>query len=254
MQEQQTAAVQNAQNNANAQWVAYQDQIHRQEGLAQDQARNQANAAREQTLQQFTPQNQTQMQQAESQRLNNLYTNPSAAAGKPTADTSVASNDLLSGESSGNKQFMTSLTNQVNQATQQARGRIASLATAGSYGGSFGGLGTTDPILFAQGGNQINLANAKRQSDLATYGVEQQVQPLQYTFGPGYGTMGSIAKSLSSIAGSGLGAGAAGLLGGGGGGAASSIVSGFDPGTSMAGYNVGSLFDSLPNNIFNSWG
>lgn len=209
MQMQQTSALQSAQQNANDQWVAYQTQIHRQQALAQDQARNQANAAREQTLQNFTPENQQQLQQTEAQRLNTLYTNPSGAAGTPSTDTSVAANDLLSGESSGNKQFMTSLTNQVNQATSQARGRIAALATAGSYGGSFGGLGTVDPIAFQQGGNAINLQNAIRQSNLQTYGVQQQVQPIQYTTGPNFGMAGSVAKALSGVAGAGLGAGAA---------------------------------------------
>ena len=34
---------------------------------------------------------------------------------------------------------------------------IDALATANSYGGSFGGLATTTPIAFAQGGNDINL-------------------------------------------------------------------------------------------------
>ena len=214
MQYQNSQALVNDQNNANAQWVAYQEQIHKQQALEQDQQRNQANAAREQTLQNFTPQNQTQMQQAESQRLNNLYTNPSGAAGNQSPSSAVAQNDLLSGESSGNKTFMQNLSNQVNQATSQARGRIAALATANSYGGSFGGLGTTDPILFQQGQNAINLANAKRQSDLQTYGVQQQVQPIQYTLGPGYQMEGTMAQSLSKIAGSGLGAAGAQGFGG----------------------------------------
>lgn len=221
MQAQQTAALQSAQQNANDQWVAYQTQIHKQEALAQDQARNQANAAREQTLQNFTPQNQQQLQQQEAQRLNTLYTNPSGAAGAQSTDPTQAANDLLSGESSGNKQFMTSLTNQVNQATSQARGRIAALATAGSYGGSFGGLGTVDPITFQQGANAINLQNAKRQADLQTYGVQQQVQPVQYTTGPDYGVSGSIARALSNVAGAGLGAGGAKAMSG-----VSSIFSG----------------------------
>ena len=76
---------------------------------------------------------------------------------------------------------MNSLTSQVNQATAQARSRIQALATANSYGGSFGGLGTTVPIQFAQGGNDINELNAIRQGNLKTYGVQQQVQPINYT-------------------------------------------------------------------------
>jgi hypothetical protein len=90
---------------------------------------------------------------------------------------------------------------QINQATAQARQRIAALATASSYGGSFGGLGTTVPIALAQGGNAINLQNAIRQGDLKTYGVQQQVQPVNYTFGPGTPATAGIGKALGSIAG-----------------------------------------------------
>jgi hypothetical protein len=107
----------------------------------------------------------------------------------------------LSGEGTGNQSTTNSIMSQINQATAQARQRIAALATASSYGGSFGGLGTTVPIALAQGGNAINLQNAIRQGDLKTYGVQQQVQPVNYAVGPGTSMTAGIGKALGSIAG-----------------------------------------------------
>jgi hypothetical protein len=197
-QEAGLADVQNKQNQANAQWVAYQTQIHQQQVQAEDEARQKATSVQQATLQKVSPAAQEASQTTEQQRLNTLYNKPAGTA----TDASNPSNLLLSGENSGNQTFMDSLTSQVNQATAQARSRIAALATANSYGGSFGGLGTTVPITFAQGGNDINLQNAIRQGNLKTYGVQQQVQPLQYAIGPGTEAQGSIAKGAMSLAGS----------------------------------------------------
>jgi len=230
IQQGQAQDVINKQNSANEQWVAYQQNAQKQEALAQDQARNQANAAREQTLQKVSPEAQTADQQAEQQRLNTVYQGSSATgAGRagPGTNPATVAPYALSGETSGvggapgqNAPTMASLSNQINTATSQARGRIANLATANSYGGSFGGLGTTVPIAFQQGANQINLQNALRRSDLQTFGVEQQVQPIHYALGPGYGTVGAIANTLASVAGRAAGAGLAkGFSGWGGGGA-----------------------------------
>jgi hypothetical protein len=193
------AATRDAQNQANANWVAYQTKIHNDQAMAEDAARQKATAAQQGTLQKVSPEAQAQTQTAEQQRLNSLYGKPGAGGAQAGAPTS---GNLLSGESSGDQTFMSSLTNQVSQATAQARSRIAALATAGSYGGSFGGLGTTVPIAFAQGGNDINLQNAIRQGNLKTYGVEQQVQPINYAVGPGTEAKESLSKGALSLAGS----------------------------------------------------
>ena len=194
----QLAATNQAQNNANNAWVAYQKQIHDQEALAEQTAREKATSAQQSTLNKISPQAQEQTQTDEQQRLNSLYNKAGASA--PGGQGGAT--PLLSGEGSGNQSTINSITSQVNQATAQARQRIAALATASSYGGSFGGLGTTVPIALAQGGNQINLENAIRQGDLKTYGVQQQVQPVQYTFGPGTTQTAQLGKALGSIAGS----------------------------------------------------
>lgn len=226
------AATQKAQEDANAQWVAYQTKIHNEQAQAEDAARSKATAAQQDTLSKVSPQAQTQAQGTEAERLNTLYSKPGAGAGQGAGGPQGA---LLSGEQTGNQTFMDSLTSQVNQATSAARKRIAALATAGSYGGSFGGLGTTVPIAFAQGGNDINLQNAIRQGNLKTYGVEQQVQPLQYVVGPGTEAQAGLAKSLGGLAGSLAGIGGPKAIGGGGlsgmfggGGASTGVGGGFD--------------------------
>jgi hypothetical protein len=193
------AATRDAQNSANAQWVAYQTKIHNEQAAAEDAARQKATGAQQSTLDKVSPQAQTAAQTSEQQRLNSLY-GKGGAGGAQTGGATPG--NLLSGEQSGDQNFMGDLTKQVTQATAQARQRIAALATAGSYGGSFGGLGTTVPIAFAQGGNDINLQNAIRQGNLKTYGVEQQVQPIQYTVGPGTTAKEGLAKGLMSVAGS----------------------------------------------------
>jgi hypothetical protein len=192
------ADVQNKQNQANADWVAYQTRIHQQQVAQEDAARAKATGVQQSTLQKVTAPQQEAEQTAEAQRLNTLYTKPGATAQDPSNPSGM----LLSGEQGGNQQSMDSITSQINQATAQARSRIQALATANSYGGSFGGLGTTVPIQFAQGGNDINYQNAIRQGNLKTYGVQQQVQPINYTIGPGTEAQGSIAKGAMSLAGS----------------------------------------------------
>lgn len=238
MQASQLSDLQNKQNDANAQWVAYQNMIHKQQAMAEDAARQKAESARQDTLAKVTPQAQEADVNTEQQRLNTLYNDPNAATGKAGA----ASDVLLSGEQSGNQVgnqgFIQNLTQQVNNATSQARSRISALATAGAYGGSFGGLGTVIPQAFAQGGNAIQLQNDIRQGNIKTYGVEQQVQPLNYAIGPGTQMLGGIAKALGGIAGSGLGAG----LAGGGSGYGGNIVSGF---TGDEGVNLGSSLHPL---------
>lgn len=210
MQASQLADVQSKQQQANDQWVAYQNMIHKQQVTAEDEARQKAESARQDTLAKVSPEAQTQTQQTEQQRLNALYSNPSGTgAGGTSSDPNSA---LLTGEQSGNQvgnqPFIQNLTQQVNQATSQARNRIAALATASSYGGSFGGLGTVVPQAFMQGANAINLQNDIRQGNLKTYGVQQQVQPLQYAVGPGTDMLGGIAKAAGGIAGTLAGYGA----------------------------------------------
>ena len=195
-QSSQIAAVQDKQNAANAEWVAYQTKARNDAQAAEEADRQKASAAQQDTLAKVTPQAQEAAQGTEQARLNTLYTQ----GADPNATANPASL-ALSGEKTGDSTFMGGLTSAINNATSQARKRIAALATANSYGGSFGGLGTTVPEAFTHGGEDINLQNNMRQGNLKVFGVQQAVQPLQYAIGPGTEQAGGIAKALASVAG-----------------------------------------------------
>lgn len=209
MQASAEADMQSKQQAANDQWVAYQNRIHQEQVTADEDARQKAEAARQQTLQKVTPQAQQQTVDTEAARLNTLYNQKNPYS---STDISNPSTEALSGETTGTGAagFMGNLTQKVNQASSLARQRIQNLATAGAYGGTFGGLATVDPINFQQGAQQIQLQSDIRQGNLKTYGVEQQVQPLKYALTGGTSALGGIANALAGIAGKGIGYGAAG--------------------------------------------
>jgi hypothetical protein len=234
-------ATQKAQQNANDEWVAYQTRIHNQQAADEDAARNKATAAQQATLDKVSPEAAKGAQATEQDRLNSLYTKPGAGT---AAGAGGPSSLALSGESTGNQTFMDSLTSQVNNATAAARKRIGALATASSYGGSYGGFGTTTPIAFAQGGNDINLQNAMRQGNLKTYGVEQQVQPINYVVGAGTEAQQTLAKTLGGVAGTLAGIGGPRAIGDISRGASAGVSSGL----------TAPDWSYIPNNTFdNSW-
>lgn len=218
------ADLQNKQTQANNDWVAYQNKIRRDQVAAEDAARSKATAAQQDTLSKVSAPAQEATQTSEQERLNTLYNKPSGTA----TDSSDLHGLLLSGEGTGvaNPNSMQDLAKQVSAATTQARNRIGALATANSYGGSFGGLGTTVPIAFAQGGNNINYENAVRQGNLKTYGVQQQVQPLNFTLGPGTESQMGLSKGAMSLAGSLAGMVGPKIIGGFGGDAAAGAIPG----------------------------
>lgn len=191
---------QSAQQNANNQWVAEQ-QAYRKNFLDQDTAlRNQANTAREQTLNQISPTNVKQNIQTEQQRLDTQFT----GGGNPNYSPVTASGAAISG-GAADTTTKSDLAKQVNDATAAARSRISALATAQSYGGSQFGFGTSVPLALQSGSQQIGLASAERGNLAQTYGVEQQIQPLHYIMGPQAGLAGTVANTLASVAGKGLG-------------------------------------------------
>ena len=218
--------------NANDQWVAEQ-QAFRKNFLDQDSAasRHRPTQARENTLNQISPTTVKANQATEQQRLDTQFT---GGGGQP-AGYGPATGDA---ETTNDPTTKTDLAKQINDATTAARSRISALATAQSYGGSQFGFGTSVPLALQSGGQKIGLASAERGNIAQTYGVEQQIQPLHYIMGPNAGLAGSVASSLASVAGKGLGyAAAQGTLGGaaGAGGAALGDMSDDDLGAAIAG-------------------
>jgi hypothetical protein len=230
----EASQVQSEQQNANDQWVAEQ-QAFRKNFLDQDAAlRNQANTARENTLQQISPATVKANQQTEQQRLDTQFT---GGGGQPASYSPVTASGAAISGGAADTTTKSDLAKQVNDATAAARSRISALATAQSYGGSQFGFGTSVPLALQAGGQQIGLASAERGNIAQTYGVEQQIQPLHYIMGPNSGVAGSVASSLASVAGKGLGYAGAQAMGGAGAGAAGGI--GADAIGSMSNVDLG---------------
>jgi hypothetical protein len=220
-------AAQSAQTNANNQWVQEQ-QAFRKNFLDQDSAlRDQANTAREATLNQISPATVKQNQQTEQQRLDTQFT---GGGGQPSSYSPVTASGAAISGGAADTDTKNDLAKQVNEATSAARSRIAALATAQSYGGSQFGFGTSVPLALQSGGQQIGLASQERGNDAQTYGVEQQIQPLHYIMGPNASIAPTLANTLASVAGKGIGYGAAQstLSGGGGGGGGGNQFAGLD--------------------------
>jgi hypothetical protein len=89
---------------------------------------------------------------------------------------------MLSGQQYGGDVFQSDLAKKLSDAAASAKQRIGALATVGSYGGSFGGLGTINPINQAASGAGIDLQNEKRRGSLAAYGTERAVDPQQIAY------------------------------------------------------------------------
>jgi hypothetical protein len=194
----QAQDLQSKQNDANTQWVAYQNRMRQQEDGRQDDLRKQAEAARQGQLDTLGADKQGAAQTQEADRLNTSMTQGMTA---PTSAT--VSDKLLSGQASGGQEFKDDAAARIAGATAAARNRIKALANIQSYGGSFNGLQTQNRINFQNTDNQLGLVNDERNGSLKAFGVEQQVEPLHYQAGPNL--FGSLAGALGSIAGNRMG-------------------------------------------------
>lgn len=188
------ADLQNKQDQANNDWVAYQNKA-RQDAMNADTAlRQKAEQARQQTLNTLDPNAQKAQQTAEQARLT------TSMSGNPTPVTAQNVGDMLmSGQQSGGANFKTNIAQQITDASAAARQRIAALATIQSYGGSQFGLQNTNQNAFQAGDQAIGLDNNLRNGALQTYNVASQVQPEHYV--QGSNIAGGIASALSGIAG-----------------------------------------------------
>jgi hypothetical protein len=186
------------QNDANAQWIAFQRQ-QSQEASARDEAnRAQAMAAQQQSLQKVSGQQQMQQQQTEEKRVTEAITPDQLKTPTNVGDM------LLSGQKSANPQVSQAMTNSITNAAQDARQRIAALATVESFGPSQFGLNNYVNQSFQTGNQGIDLYNDYRRGDLAAYGVAKNVEPIRYQVAPGAGIFGDLATGLAKIAGTGL--------------------------------------------------
>ena len=189
----------NKQNEANAQWVSYQRQ-QSQEAWAKDVAnREKASAAQQDTLNKVSAPSQVQQQQTEQGRLTQAITPQDLQQGN---QDKIVGDALLSGQQNANPEVKKAMADQITNAAQLARQRIANLATIQSYGGSQFGLQNTVNQAFQTGNQQIDLTGNYRRGDLAAYNVAKNVEPERFQMTPS--PWGGIASGLASIAGKGL--------------------------------------------------
>jgi hypothetical protein len=175
-------------------WFLQQQKNRKEQNEKQEASRKLAEAARDQALQQVGAEGQKQAQSTEEDRLTNALmqqgstlTSDPAAASNPVAgvDTSIADQYLLSGQQSGDEVFKSDLAAGINRASQEAKNRIAALAGAQSRFGSSGGLDRYVRNIFQKSGEKIDEENQYRVGDLAVYGVQQDVDPVQWSYTPG---------------------------------------------------------------------
>lgn len=199
----------NAQQQANDNWVAYQQQQSANARTQDEAAREKADAARQQTLSQVTPQAQQATQQQASQTLLNQMA-PYGVGPNSDPNTAMLSGDTGAG-GVGNPQATKDMAQTVTQATRDAQGRIQALANLQGYGGAFGSAASTVNQALNTGNQAIGLQSDIRQGIARSLGVSQQVQPVQYV--QGQNLAGSLAGALSSIAGGKAGTAIKGSLG-----------------------------------------
>lgn len=202
---QQQEDVMSQQQAANDAWVAYQQDAQRKEAAADEAARQKAESARQTALTDVNAGAQKQQQATEQQRLTDFLTPQSIKQPSGNDPNQTPGDLLLSGQQYATPEVKAQIAGQMNQAAQDARSRIAALATINSYGGSQFGLQPTVNQAFQTSGQQIQLQGDVRQGDLAVLQAARNVQPLHIVATPS--PWGGIASALAGAAGKGFGGG-----------------------------------------------
>lgn len=128
----------------------------------------------------------------------------------PTTDGGFSFDPNVAGSKVGGDVFQTDLASKLNRAARGARGQINALARLSSYGGSYGGLGTVNPLILQNSSDAINFRNNQRKGDLDVWRAESAIPAAQYQYKQSPlmalgGLLGSGAKGMGSAAGMGGG-------------------------------------------------
>lgn len=192
------------QQAANDSWVAYQRRQSQQYMARDEELRKNAEAARSSALTELTPKKQQEAQANEQARLTSALT-PEEVSAMAAGDKSAIDAKLLSGQQGTAAPVAASMHQQIQQAAQEARQRIAALAAVQSYGGSQYGLTNRANTIFNTSGQDIRLASDERQGALAAFNVAKAVEPIKIVqYGGGSG-LGGLANAGARVAGGGLG-------------------------------------------------
>lgn len=191
-----------ARERATQQWLKYQKTKRTAQQMKDEENRKKAEAARQGGVDKLgmMPEDVG----TETQRLNTDLNAGNTMAAAPEA---TVNDNLLSGQGD-NPSFKVYAAKQLNRAAKDARNKTAALAAISAYTGSQHGLQNTNAKALSEAQQGIDFYNNYRRGDLSTYGLAQNIQPLQVNVGSG----GGIGDALASIGGTMMGGG----LGGGG--------------------------------------
>lgn len=188
-------------------WQQQQKANRQAEQARQEEYRQEAEKAQQKGLQDVSGEAQTKRQSDEEARLAQyLQGKGDAANATPDPGAPISQSDAaLSGQNTeaADPAFKSELASKINDATKSAKQRIGALARVSSFGESFGGLGTTNPLLQQAAGSAIDMQNEFRRGSLGAYNVEQAVDPVQVTYTPS--PLGDIFSSALSLGAQGLG-------------------------------------------------
>lgn len=130
----------------------------------------------------------------------------------PSTEGGFSFDPNIAGSKQGGDYFQADLASKLARAARGARGQINALAKISSYGGSYGGLGTVNPLILQNSGDAIDFRNNMRRGDLAVWEAEKAIPATQYTY------KASPASSLAGLFGAGMkGLGSSAGMGGSGG-------------------------------------
>lgn len=110
----------------------------------------------------------------------------------------------LSGQNFGGDNFQAELARRLSNAADQTRQRIGALATMSSYGNSFNGLGTNNPLELQRSGAIIDMNNQMRRNNLYAYQQWQNVPQPDRVYQPGF-----LSTAAKQVGGAMLGSGMA---------------------------------------------
>jgi hypothetical protein len=165
------------QQQANEQWVAFQDAQKRRFEQREDENRDRAVEKLNENLEQGTGEARMQQIEDESARLTDQYTE-----GLPDVASDLIANAQMPGRS---EVFDEALASSLADATNSARERIKAMATATAYGsGSRGSMGLLESIRNADTATDIGAINQSREGDTNVLRRYQQIQPKQYEYRP----------------------------------------------------------------------
>lgn len=179
-------------------WFAQQEKNRIEQSKKQEDARQLAEQARQQTVEDVSGTNVAKAQSDTAARLASEWSQGTpltadAAHGgvDPGTTTSIADKYLLSGQprstsTDPNDQVFTSdLAAKLNAASKDAKQRIANLANVSSYNDATGGVNSLFRNMFQRSAGMIDKENEFRRGNLAVYGIQQAVQPVQWSYTPG---------------------------------------------------------------------